>query len=70
MAVAISWYTDSPEAGDPACVCSLCGKPIPAEVVPVRLLEGVLEARFDPACAEVLGIVYYNKPAPCDETAD
>jgi hypothetical protein len=38
--------------------------------MPIRLLEGVLEARFDPACAEVLGIAYHKRPAPCEETAE
>lgn len=33
----LEWFTDSPDAGDPDCICSLCGKIIAEEEVPVRI---------------------------------
>jgi len=48
----IKWYPDSPDAGDPACLCSLCGMPIGEEEVPIRSPDrsGNLEARFHLPC--------------------
>lgn len=53
----ITWFRDSPDAG-PACTCSLCGKPILDEQIPIRCWDDEnpgWEARFhfDPCFAEV-----------------
>lgn len=32
----ITWFKDSPNAGDPKCTCSFCGKTITAGEMPVR----------------------------------
>ena len=51
----IRWFTDSPDAGDPACLCSRCGDPIPEHDVPLRAwkeqLGRTLEARFCEECS-------------------
>lgn len=52
----LGWSTDSPDVGDPACICSWCGKPI-ERGTPIRLYwkrspKDVLEARFHDACCE------------------
>lgn len=50
----IKWFKNSPSAGDPDCVCSLCGELIPEEDVPIRLWtehhKPMLEARFCDDC--------------------
>lgn len=33
----LKWFTDSPFAGDPDCICSLCGKIISEDDVPIRM---------------------------------
>jgi hypothetical protein len=45
-------FTDSPNAGDPECVCSRCGNPIPASGSPIRVFVngGNAEYRYHPAC--------------------
>ena len=52
----VTWYKDSPDAGDPACLCSLCGKPIPEGQVPYRMINRATneEARFDMECGQGL----------------
>lgn len=45
------WFSDSPDAGDPDCLCSLCGEPIAEGETPIRRYdhksgEEVREARF------------------------
>jgi len=49
----IQWFKDSPDTGDPSCVCSLCGKVIEEGKVPLRLFreEDDTEARFHDDCA-------------------
>lgn len=52
----LRWSTDSPDVGDPECLCSWCGTPI-MRGTPIRLYwerspENVLEARFHDACCE------------------
>lgn len=32
----LKWFNDSPDAGDPECLCSLCGKLIQEDDVPIR----------------------------------
>jgi hypothetical protein len=59
---ALRWFTDSPDAGDPACLCSWCSAPIGEAQVPIRLYReltptDVREARFHDACCQpVFGI--------------
>lgn len=44
-------FTDSPDVGDPACLCSRCGKRIGVEEVPTRAtLNGRLEYRYCDRC--------------------
>lgn len=45
-------FTDSPDAGDPGCLCSRCGGAITEEEVPVRFFRGHAEYRFHPRCLE------------------
>jgi len=33
----LTWSLDSPDVGDPTCVCSACGERIPASVTEIRL---------------------------------
>lgn len=50
----LKWFTDSPDAGYPDCICSLCGKVIPEDEVPVRMWnqssEPVKEIRLHWEC--------------------
>ncbi len=43
-------FTTSPDAGDPECLCSRCGKPIGEDEVPIRAWNGNLEYRYHQAC--------------------
>lgn len=45
-------FHDSPDVGDPACLCSRCGKVIGEDEMPIRLWpdSGQYEYRFHPAC--------------------
>ena len=50
----IRWFTDSPDAGEPDCLCSLCGKLIDQDEGEIRcvrndVLDGQ-EARFHAGC--------------------
>ena len=50
----IRWFKDSPDAGHPDCLCSWCGKVIPAADAPViRMFNDDTdeEARFHRRCA-------------------
>ncbi len=50
---AIGWFYDSPDAGDPACVCSFCGLLIKEEDAPaIRMWDPDerMEARFHIEC--------------------
>jgi hypothetical protein len=50
---ALHWFTDSPDAGDPACRCSRCGQIIEEDDGPVvRLFKETRELRFHPRCFE------------------
>ena len=54
------WFTDSPDVGDPACLCSLCEKLITEDDAPaIRLFDTNTnrEARFHMRCAGKAGIV-------------
>lgn len=46
-------FQDSPDTGDPTCLCSRCLRPIPEEVVPIRVFVDKgsgSEYRYHPAC--------------------
>lgn len=45
-------FSDSPDAGDPACVCSACEEKIRRNQVPIRIFleEKGKEYRFHPKC--------------------
>jgi hypothetical protein len=49
-------FEDSPDEGDPGCLCSRCGEPIGEDETAIRASpkDGRFEYRFHPAC---LGIV-------------
>lgn len=53
---AILWFDDSPDAGDPACICSACNEVIPETEIVIRLRmlnwDGDKEARFHLECWE------------------
>lgn len=48
----IKWFDLSPDAGDPSCLCSLCGELIGEEEMPIRAFDADkgLEARFHIKC--------------------
>jgi len=35
----LTWFSDSPDTGDPACICSLCGKLIEEGIIPLRIFD-------------------------------
>jgi hypothetical protein len=47
----VTWFTNSPDVGDPDCLCSLCASVIEASV-PIRIYADKLnlEARFHHVC--------------------
>jgi len=48
---ALRWFTDSPDAGDPLCICSYCEEVITEEDAPaIRLFANREEARFHTEC--------------------
>lgn len=53
MVLRLRWFSDSPNAGDPACKCSYCLKPIGANDLPIRAWSGsgATEIRLHMACA-------------------
>lgn len=56
----IVWYKNSPDGGDPECLCSLCAKQIGENEQPIRLFGKDIEARFHDFCfaeAMRLGLV-------------
>jgi hypothetical protein len=50
----LRWFVDSPDAGDPGCICSFCFQVIQADEVPLRIFSGSgnSEARLHQACAK------------------
>lgn len=50
----IQWFVESWDAGDPDCICSLCGKLIKEDECPIRFwrAEPEREARFHLICFE------------------
>jgi hypothetical protein len=77
------FFYDSPDAGDPDCLCSRCLKPIPEEDAPIiRALptdpgdhgfdekaEGGTEFRFCHSCCASMGI-HYTKTVEDDFDAN
>jgi hypothetical protein len=63
----ITWFSSSPSAGDPGCICSWCEEPIGADEAPIiRLFDSDTnrEARFHRFCTgPALGI---TMPVPQD----
>ena len=57
----LTWFVDSPNAGDPGCICSLCGKVIEDVETPLRLFRerDNYELRLHKKCAEkaIVGFV-------------
>lgn len=69
----MNWFSDSPDAGLPGCICSWCGAMITENVVPVRVfdVERNLEARFHPRCyAEVIAIEELSMSRISDQLDD
>lgn len=52
----LPFFEGSPDAGDPACICSYCGRQITAGQVPLRIhsKDGKLEARLCQDCQDLL----------------
>jgi hypothetical protein len=52
----VRWFADSPDTGDPACLCSLCGTVIPEEDCAIRCTnqKDNLEARFHERCFQIV----------------
>lgn len=50
----LTWFVDSPNAGDPGCICSLCGEVIEEVDTPLRLFRerDNYELRLHKGCAE------------------
>ena len=48
----LKWFKDSPDAGSPECICSLCKTVISAKALPVRLwdVKEKEEIRFHEGC--------------------
>ena len=52
----LTWFEDSPDVGDPACICSHCERPIDEPDIPLRLYKEKenLEARLCESCLDWL----------------
>lgn len=53
QAIKVTWFTDSPDAGEKTCICSVCGELITAHEHPLRVWTDEaepLEARFHDKC--------------------
>ena len=42
----LTWFTDSPDAGDPACLCSFCDQVIKLGEMPLRIFDDGRELRL------------------------
>ena len=64
----LTWFVDSPNAGDPGCICSLCGKVIEDVETPLRLFRerDNYELRLHKKCAEkaIVGFAPIKGVAP------
>lgn len=53
--VHLRWFSDSPDAGSPECICPLYGNPITEEDAPaIRFFDMDMEARFHDDCFHAL----------------
>lgn len=61
----LTWFEDSPNAGDPGCICSLCKKLIEEVETPLRMIRerDNHELRLHRHCAEK-SIRDFGKPQP------
>ena len=52
----LAWFEDSPDAGDPDCICSYCSFVIPEDDVPARFFSesGKCEIRLHTKCFQLL----------------
>ncbi len=54
----LKWFKDSPDTGDPACLCSYCAKVIEEDDDPIRAWRGkdkdTEELRLHIACAKIV----------------
>ena len=59
----LTWFEDSPDAGDPHCLCSLCLDMIKADEVPTRLFatRGKAEIRLHKRCFKKRLVMNGNK---------
>jgi len=50
----LTWFKDSPDRGDPACICSLCGEIIDEDEMPLRMFRDSdnTELRLHMDCAK------------------
>jgi hypothetical protein len=72
-AISITWFSDSPDCGDPACICSLCSTLITEDHAPaIRLFDTDTnrEARFHMRCAATAGIVTLPPISDYDDDAE
>lgn len=53
----LAWFDDTPDAGDPECICSYCGFQIGADELPLRIFSNKenKEARLCENCLDVIG---------------
>jgi hypothetical protein len=49
----LTWFEDSPDTGDPACICSFCSKVIEEGLIPLRIFRSSddTELRLHVDCA-------------------
>jgi hypothetical protein len=52
----LAWFDDSPDTGDPSCICSYCGRLIDEDQLPLRMFGegGKKEARLCEDCQGLL----------------
>lgn len=56
----ITWFANSPQAGDPTCICSWCYQPIGEHDAPIIRLfdsDAGTEARFHRRCVSQSGVM-------------
>ena len=60
----LTWFKDSPSAGDPTCFCSWCGKVIAEGEVPIRAFRKAdnTELRLHITCAQQVIVEFGAKP--------
>jgi ribosome modulation factor len=63
----LKWFKDSPDTGDPDCICSYCGKVIAEEEMPLRCFRNTEdgrgeELRFHMDCAKLVIVEMAPKP--------